>query len=184
MLGGAFVLDVIRKCFEDGNVASFFCNPDYTDLHLTGYVAKYSADEVLIAHISVHGYYDGFILKPVKDIYRIDYAGNYETKIARLYKQRKQGHPNLGGIGDGEIMPSLFSYAKDNSLIICLEFQDNLLRGFVNNYNDNTICINIIDDYGCDDGISVINLEDILTVSVDTDDEQAALLLYKANQTN
>lgn len=135
MLGGAFVLDVIRKCFEDGNVASFFCNPDYTDLHLTGYVAKYSADEVLIAHISVHGYYDGFILKPVKDIYRIDYAGNYETKIDRLYKQRKQGHPNLGGIGDGEIMPSLFSYAKDNSLIICLEFQDNLLRGFVNNYN-------------------------------------------------
>ena len=118
MLGGAFVLDVIRKCFEDGNVASFFCNPDYTDLHLTGYVAKYSADEVLIAHISVHGYYDGFILKPVKDIYRIDYAGNYETKIDRLYKQRKQGHPNLGGIGDGEIMPSLFSYAKDNSLII------------------------------------------------------------------
>lgn len=56
--------------------------------------------------------------------------------------------------------------------------------GFVNNYNDNTICINIIDDYGCDDGISVINLEDILTVSVDTDDEQDALLLYKANQTN
>ena len=42
----------------------------------------------------------------------------------------------------------------------------------------------IIDDYGCDDGISVINLEDILTVSVDTDDEQDALLLYKANQTN
>ena len=42
----------------------------------------------------------------------------------------------------------------------------------------------MIDDYGCDDGISVINLEDILTVSVDTDDEQDALLLYKANQTN
>ena len=42
---------------------------------------------------------------------------NYETKIDRLYKQRKQDHPNLGGIGDGEIMPSLFQ-----RLIILLNY--------------------------------------------------------------
>ena len=79
------MLKSIDYCFRNKIVASFYCNGGGKCEVLVGYIERYNDDEILIAHISSHGNYDGFILKHLADIYRIEYAGKYEKKIEKLY---------------------------------------------------------------------------------------------------
>lgn len=155
---------------------SFYCNPDDTDAHLTGYIEKFNEDELLIAHISSHGCYDGFILKRVTDVYRMDYDGEYEKKIERLYKIKKQSHSTVSACSDcnKKILYTLLDFAKENEYVISLEFQDSYLSGVVNgyDYDKDIIYLSIIDNYGHEEGVSIIHTCNVVTVSVDTDDEQ------------
>ena len=96
------MIKCLNDCFENKKIASFFCNQNDTNLHLTGYVEKFNESELLIAHVSAHGYYDGYILKHLEDIYRIDYDGEYENKIEKLYKVKNQKHSSIDTFNQDE----------------------------------------------------------------------------------
>lgn len=174
-------MNSIMYCYENRKVASFYCNQSDVTLHLTGYVEKFNESEVLIAHISEHGYYDGYILKHEEDIFRIDYDGAYEKKIEKLYIAKRQLHPHIDTFLDDkdEIFYSLLNYAKIHDLVITVDLGDCYLSGLVNNYEDDTLFLAIIDDSGAKNGMSVIKTDEILTVSVDTDDEQDLNILRR-----
>lgn len=173
----------IDYLYKNKKIASFYCNQDDTRMHLTGFIEKFNESEILIAHISAHGYYDGYILKRIEDVYRIDYDGAYENKIEKLYSLRKQlYHPiDTFDPDEEEILYSLLDYTKNNDLIMTLEFKDSLLSGLVNGYDDNIVYLSIIDDMGFEKGISIIDIDKASTISVDTDDEQDLNILRKCN---
>ena len=175
------MLKSLECCYKEKKVVSIYTNLDDTNSHLTGYVVGFNNHEVLIAHISAHGLYDGFILKCIDDIYRIDYSSEYEQKIENLYKHKKQTHPNMELLNlKRDLFCALLDYAQDNELVITFEFEDNYLSGFVEYYTDKTVNLKVISDYGYDNGISIIDIDKVLTVSVDTDDEQDIKMLYNS----
>lgn len=170
----------LNYCFNQKKIVSFYCDKNNTNLHLTGYIGCLDVDEVLIYHITQYGKYDGYILKHMCDIYRIDYDGQYEKTIEKAYRINEQSHRKVDISCEG-ILYSLLDFAKKNSLIISLEFQDSTISGFINKYDNDVVSINIIDDNGIINGISTINLDEIVSFGVDTEDEQYLNMLYKSN---
>ncbi len=177
------MLKSIEYCFNHKKISSFYCNKENTNLHLTGYIARYNDSEILISHINSHGNYDGFILKHIEDIYRIDYDGEYENRIERLYKLKNQSHNIINTFNsDEEILYSLLDYAKENDYIASLEFQDNFISGLINGYDNSMVYLSIINEYGTADGTTIIDIDEVISVAIDTDDEQDLRILYKANK--
>lgn len=170
----------INYCFQHKIVASFYCDDCNAESHLVGYIEKFNDSEILIAHISPHGYYDGFILKQIADIHRIDYDGEYEKKVKKLYELRKQSHSTICTFNpdDDEILYSLLDFSKENDYVVSLVFADSSISGFVNGYSDDVIYLEIISDYGVGAGISIINTNEVLAIAVDTDLEQDLKLLH------
>lgn len=167
----------IAYCFNQNKVVSLYCDRENIEKHLTGYICSYNEDEILISHITPSGYYDGFILKHIKDIFRIDYDGEYERKIEKLYNLKEQSHYKISIYSESILYPIL-EYAKENSHIVCLELQNNNISGFVNEISD-FIHLKVIDDYGLENGISVIDIDEVITISVDTEDEQDLKLIME-----
>lgn len=163
-------------------VASFYYDPADTDVHLTGYVLAFNEDELLIAHITPYGYKDGFILKRISAIYHIDYDGKYEHKIEKLYRLNQQVHEkiDLSQTGNGRILHALLDWAVKKNVLATVEFETNCLTGFVNKYENDLIFLRLIDDYGEENGTSVVDLNEVLTISVNSTDEQALQRLFFA----
>ena len=171
----------INYCFQSKVLATFYCNNGNVQTILVGYVEKFNDSEILIAHISPRGFYDGFILKHIEEIQRIDYDSDYEKKIARLYNLRGRSHTAIQTFDpkDDEIIYSLLDFAKQNDYVVSLEFTQDSISGFVNGYSDDVVYIDAINDYGAENGIAIIDINEVLTVSVDTDHEQDLRLLTK-----
>lgn len=169
----------INYCFKKRIIASFAFEDNDTQKFLVGYIEKYNDSEILIAHISPHGYYDGFILKHVEDVKRIDYGGEYEKKVERLYTIRNQTHDHINTLVLEEecILEPLLDFAKHKNYVVTFDLSDSCVSGFVNGYSDDVVYLEVVNDYGGENGISIINFDEILTISVDTDFEQDLRLL-------
>ncbi len=165
----------IEYCFRNKVIATF---SDESNRLLVGFVENYNDSEILISHISPRGCYDGFVLKRIEDICRIDYGGEYEKKIERLYHLKRQKH-SLINLTDPEeeIFYSLLDFAKQSDYIISLELEETRISGFVNGYVDDIIYLDVVNDYGTENGISIIKATEVLTVAIDSDHEQDLKLL-------
>ena len=168
----------INYCFQNNNVASFYFDREDNCIHLTGMICAYNDSELLISHITPRGEYDGFILKMISDLYKMDYNGDYEKKIINLYSLKNQTHPNININNDAQFF-SLIDFAKDEKHLISAELNNDKITGFVIDYDDDYITLNIIDDYARSIGVTVINIDEIVTLSCDTDYEQDLKLMYE-----
>ena len=176
------MIDLCKKCFELNCVGSFFCDASRPDMHLTGYVDAYNEDQILIKHISPDGYYDGFVLVHISDLIRVNILGQYEKRIAALFAIRKQSHPSLNHLTD-TLYVSIMDFAQTNNLIVSLELEDITISGYVLDFNDRNIYIQVINENGQTDGEMMILVENVLSFAVDTSTEQNLKLLNIAQGT-
>lgn len=167
----------IINIFSNQTVVSVFCDSLNPDKHLTGWIFAYSENVVMIKHISPIGLYDGFILVQRDDIYRIDADGKYEKKIYNLYKAKKQEHPHF--LIDEDLYTSLLVFCKKQELIISIELADGILSGFVDAFDDECITMTLVDNYGDSNGQTIVMNSEIVSISVDTQNEQDIKLLYR-----
>lgn len=172
------MIKTIGKCLENKKVTSFYFDKEDNSRHLTGYVHCYNEYELLIAHITPRGEYDGYIWNKMEDLYRVDYDGEYEKKIERLYEIKKQHHPAVNGDED-DIMESLLKFACENNYLVSVWLQDDEVTGFVEEYDD-VICLKVINDNGIENGTAVIDVNEVVRVVCDTDDEQDLKILNEA----
>lgn len=166
------------KCIESREVVSIFCDADNPGTHLTGIIDSINDDELLIRHISPNGYYDGFVLVHVSDIFRIDYGGAYEGKIQKLYLLRKQVHPKL--VQTETLYDSLLRFCKEQNKIVSFELPNCALRGNLINYSYEYIHMLLVDENGRYDGETVVSSDEIISIAVDTTVEQNILILLSS----
>lgn len=169
---------VLQECVKNQAVASLYFDRNEPFSHLTGRVLQANENELLVAHISAHGCYDGFILKRVDDLYRIDTDGKYEQKIEQLYSKKRQSHPSICfNVPNRSLYELLVEYAKQENLIVSVEFDDACLSGFVASVTPEAMELRIVDEYGAACGMAYFYISEVSTISVDTDDEQDIRLL-------
>lgn len=150
-------------------------------MHLTGYIDAYNEDEILIKHISPDGYYDGFILIHISDLIRVDILGQYEKRIALLFAMRKQVHPSLNHLND-TLYTSIMDFAHANNLIASVELEGTTISGYVLDFDENNVHIQVVDKNGQTDGETVVLVGNILSFAVDTITEQNLKMLNEGQK--
>lgn len=160
-------------------VASVYHDETAPDAHLTGYIVAADDSCCVIAHISSHGLYDGYILIPTEEIYRIDYNGSYEEKIRQLYTAKGQEHKWLEEIAQvaAPIRLHLLEMARKNHLVVSFVFAEDAVSGFVAEADEECAVLCVLDSDGNSTGRSTIQLDAVDAIAIDTDDEQDLLLL-------
>ena len=170
----------LKRCMANREIVSLYCNSEGVEKHLVGYIVSLDEDTVLIAHISPHGKYDGFVMKRIADIFRIDCGGEYEKRIETLYIEKKQSHPNLFHDDEtGILLDTVLRSAKENNYIVSCEYETEIISGFVQHYDDDIFQLDIVTEAGELNGIAVIDAESVLTFSIDSEDEQDLKILHQ-----
>ena len=171
--------ELIRTLIQRGAIASIYCDSNDDNAHLTGFIVACDDVDLLIAHISPHGLYDGYILIHLQDIFRIDFDGDYEHRIKTLYEAKKQSHRMVAVLkkANGTLRNTLLEFAKEQSLVVAFEFDESLLSGNILEIQCDEVKLQILDLAGKENGIATLQTDCIKSISVDTDDEQDVYLL-------
>ena len=174
------MIKTLKECYENQKVASFYFNKEDNCAHLTGFLHCYNENEILIAHITPRGEYDGFVLSKIDNLYRVDYSGDYEKKIQLLYKLKSQSHSTVTCDKDS-ILFSFLEFANKNKYLISMELENASVTGFVEEYDD-SIRLKVINENGVENGGCVINIDEVITFSCDTDYEQDLKILNSVKE--
>lgn len=182
-----FIL-LMKQSIGEGVIVSIFSNRNQPDKCSVGYVAKISGDEVLINHVTTTGLNDGYVVRKLKDVYRIDINGQYEKKLHGLYTLQNQIHKELikkEMSDDLNLFEEVLIESQKDILIvnICIdesEEQDSII-GYVNSVDDKEVVISRISENGLSDGESVILIDDIVKINCDSTDERILKLLHQRN---
>lgn len=172
------MLDIIKK-YTQKEIVSIYTNQEEPDSFSAGIVQAVDEEMVLINHITPYGLYDGYIVKQVSKVYRIEHNGQYEQKITKLYSFRKQKHMVID-IQDDDVVLSVLEFARQNQLLVAIEILDSGywdVQGVVKEI-DNVIEIVQVNDYGEENGSTFINKNDISELRCDTEEEISMKLLY------
>ena len=110
-------------------------------------------------------------MKGVNNLYRVD----YEYIISALYSLKKQKHQMIT-INEENILFSLLELAFTNKLLVTLELDNNTIIGYVESYDD-FITLNMVDEYGKNNGKCIVDIDEVITFSCNTDDEQDLRIL-------
>lgn len=141
-----------------------------------GKVLGWNNDEILIAHISAGGYYDGYVLRPFDGLFQITFEGKYERKIQKLYAEKKQHH-RLAHITNDNLWNSILEFAFREKLVVSAENGNLSVTGYIEKWDDDVLKLCALDQFGLSDGQAVVFREEIDLLAVDTDFEQDLRLL-------
>lgn len=162
-------------------IVSIYCDRDNPASHLTGFVHELSEEYVLIRHVNPDGLYDGFVLVRQEDVFRVDYGGKYEQKVQALYNIKKQTHPELPN--DTSLYSSLLGFCNAHQLVISVELEDTIVSGFIVLFDYDYIHLQVLDEYGTNNGEMILDTCHIISLAVDTSTEHNILILHFNKET-
>ncbi len=172
--------NILERLYLSQQLALIYTNTEETDKFFAGYVNQIFSNQVIINNISPYGKYDGFCIKMLEDIYRVETESQYAKKIEILSQYYNVNHDAIEMINDNGIV-SLLNYAKKYNKIVSIgllqsEFVD--VVGFIEEIDLQQCRIREIDQYGLEDGVCTIKIEDITYMSCDGEEEFSRSLLY------
>lgn len=147
------------------------CHIDHSDPEsfIVGRLAYFDSNWFLMQDLSPTGHWNGLALYMKSDIVEVNTFTDYIAKLVTLAKCRNEVAPMLPPISN-DILRSLLLYAKDANRIVGLELHESGYRdinGTVADLNQNTLCMNQIDEFGRDDGISYLTIDAITRCYLD-----------------
>ena len=167
------LLSCLTASYRNKKIVLLYTNAEQTQIFSAGIISEIFDNEVIISHYLPNGKYDGYIVKRISDIYKIETDSKYAEKIEILSKINETKHDQLCRVKENGFS-TLLTYAYETKKVVTIELVDsgnNDAIGFVQQINDKYCTISMLDDYGENDGVSVFNIEDISHLSCDGDDE-------------
>lgn len=180
-----YFLSVLTRSLNEGLVVSVYSDQNEPANCSVGFIDALSSEQFVMKHITPEGINDGYIIRRLKDIFRVDINGEYERKIGLLYSLQKQKHEDFIKKAETEndnlFVESLIIARNQNLIItVCIdetENQDDVV-GFVKDVNSKGITIARISFNGIGDGESTFLVEDVIKMNCDTTDEKTLKLLF------
>lgn len=150
-----------------------------------GFITNIDNDFVYINHITPNGEQDGLVLRKIKEIFKIEYGGEYENKLINLYKLKKQEHKSYFDKSLSDGFNSLIRYIVKNKIIVTIAFGDidnySEATGFIERIENEKIYIKEVSFDARILGNLIINKNDILKLNCDTKEESDISLLFESN---
>jgi|GEM_PF-2002604 hypothetical protein len=174
--------DILKQAYENKFLTSLYTNRnDYCKFNV-GYVLNVSDNWCLLKLISPHGEFDGYSVRTIDDVYRLEIDGLYINKIETLYKHkiyRGKEIPEINSSGD--ILLDAIDYAFINKLIviICIGEDASDIFGYIEYYDNNKIKILQMTDYGQKNGETIFGINEIRRMNINDMDCMDLEILYR-----
>lgn len=116
---------------------------------------------------SCDGDFDGILVKTTDSIIRLEFDGQYEEKM-QLLSSEKELPEILSFLNNKYIIDQVLDYANKTQSIVSIEICSSScddIVGFVEEMNNDMVKIKQVDEYGFDDGVTIIKLSNITQIS-------------------
>lgn len=174
-------MDYIMKTDE---IVEIYTNRDDTTKFGVGFIRGISKDSILIENITPYGYYDGYTVTLIDEIYRTGVNTLYTHKIKKLWGRNGVTHKQVPQTNASHFV-NLIEFAYANKKFISAQLLNSIysnLDGVITCVTKKTIEICLVNNYGMPDGNSVILIDDITQLVCDSQDEIALEILYSSFQ--
>lgn len=185
------ILSALKLSISKHIVVSIFTDRFQPDKCVAGIIEAISNKQFLMKHISPEGLYDGYVIRNLEDVFRVDFNGLYEQRLFKLYMSQNQHHEDFikATIKDDlNLYKESLIAAKNLKLVVSVtvdqtETQDSI-TGWVKFISNSEVVISKISFEGLDDGESIIYIDDILKMNCDTSDEKSLKILNQLTTIN
>lgn len=179
------IQDELLQCLfsicKDGKVALIYTNSEQTQKFSAGIVSGIFDNEIIIDHFLPNGKYDGFVVKRIIDIFKVELDSKYNFKIMNLSQMNNTKHDKLRRVNEKGFL-TLLTYAHESKKVVTIGMFDsdyNDAQGFVEKISGDFCTLSLLDEYGENDGVAVLNIDNISYLSCDGDDEITLKVLHK-----
>ncbi len=166
---------IINKCIQDNSSICIYANRDNTSKFIFGKIIACDLEHIVISMISPDGYYDGLLLKRIVDIVRIEVGNRYANKMLNLMEKRKCIIDDIKIDKDTDTVKSVLSYAINNDEIVSIELIESGIddvTGVVIEIKDDICCVDVINEWGENDGKTYFCIDSITQISCASSDEK------------
>jgi hypothetical protein len=174
---------LLSRARESENPVAIYTNADSPRSFLAGWVEAVSQEHVVLRHLSPEGRYDGYVLKYIDSIFRVDTEGRYIERLSFLFNARNQNFPpRLLETNDENanlIVEMLLAAQREDFMVTVEIAADDVENGAVKGVELETATVEVYDYYGVIDREATIHLEAISEVRVDSERLQSLKLLSR-----
>ncbi len=174
---------ILQKAKSGDSPVALYTNVENPRAFLAGWVESVSSDHVVLRHLSPEGRYDGYILKYLDSIFRVDTEGRYLERLSFLFTARKQDFPLQlmpKTDEDTNLIPEILGAALREDLMVTVEIAaEDIENGAVKEIGFDTVSLDVFDHYGVIDREATVHLEAISEVRVDSERLQSLKLLSR-----
>jgi len=158
-----------------------------TDNFKVGYVIKRFEDSILLYAFDKYSQYDGYILAPIGDIYKIgrtNYNDNLEITYSEspfpLYEKLMENiDDKMNGIS------AIIEFCFNNHILLKTYFSvGNSLSGYIKEIDNDYICIDSYFNDGSFDGSFVVKISNISQIDFESKQEKKTERLIKKHSSN
>lgn len=170
----------LEKSYVEKKIVSFFTNEEETGKFSTGFIGGIFQKEIIINHITPCGHYDGYFVKRIDNILKVEFETLYTNKIEKLYRLRNSTHDKTEKVTDNGFL-DIIIFSKENNKIISVELLEsgvNNAVGYVESFSNEFVSIKQVNEYGDYDGLCLIKLDDITHLVCDSEEENSLDLLF------
>ena len=178
------MFEYLTKIKNSNELAAFYADPNDITRFIFGKIIAIDDCYIAIQGFSTNGCADGIIVKPFQCISRVETGSKYCIRMKKLIKANSVIIQD-NFIDNANILEAVLKISMDTEKVISIELLQSgyddvcgIIRSF-----DNDICtVQQIDQYGYDNGVSYIRLNEITQLSLDSEDEHNIGVLWKVNK--
>ena len=175
------ILTILKEARESNQIVSIHSNPANQAVCTTGVVDYITDSMVRLKLISPGGEPDGYKVRLLKNVFRIDVYSEYEKKIAFLnknYNEILNEVKLVDPIENNNLIYSTLKESKQKKLIIVIwtDDEEDSIIGYIDDLNVETVKIVSINDYGQEDGIIILKIDEIR--EIDCNSYKCQILKY------
>lgn len=166
----------LREYIGQDKLISVYSDSSEPDCFDLGFVLAVDDDFVLLNDVNRFGEETGFILCNSDDVFMVCYDVPYAEKLKKLFVLKNQQRRKIN-IVNGDLLVSLLAYANKNDRLVKVNDDDDCI-GYVKDYQNQTLELQMIGNYGEDLGVSYLDFDNINILETDTEFLKDLMLLY------
>jgi len=179
---------ILEEAKSKNTLVSVYVDSDDWDQYSVGYVDVITDTHIRLRAISKNGESAGFEIRVLSEIFKVEFGGKYEQKLEKLIDNQGKIFKEISPKQDGSdnLIFSALQQSLNESVVIVVwgNDPDDSLVGCVEKLEGDSVSIRLINEFGEDDGLSTIEVDEITSLDFNTQSEQVRNFLYKNSKGN
>jgi len=151
---------IIEKMHSQKKLCAIYSNKNEEDSFEVGYIEKIDKTHIIISAISPDGQYDGVVVIRIDDIFQIDYDNIYLKNLEKLSLSTEVEKISVNFEKDA-LLYGAMEYARNYKVCCTINFENYSISGYLTDFIDDCVIMNIVDEVGRRDGYTAIIIDDV-----------------------